>query len=375
MYKAYKFRLYPNNNQIFLINKIFGCTRFVYNYYLSQKKNKHLENKTILTSLECIKDLKSNLIKDKTWLTEVDIISLNAAIYDLEVSFNRTIKDKNDYPNFKSKYNSKNSFKTNNFNNKIKLDLKNKVISIKKIGDMNIRGYRKLKELNARMINATISKEMTCKYYISVLVEEKTEPIIVKPSSIVGIDLGIKDLVTTSQGIKYPNIKILEKYEKRIKRMQKKLSNKIKGSNNYYKIKQKLAVIYSKIKNKRINTIHQITNKIIKNNDIIISETLNIKNMVKNHKLAKSIHDVSWREIVRQFEYKCRWLGKKFYQIDTFYPSSQTCSVCNKKNMTLKDIEIREWICDKCQNNHDRDINAAVNIMFEGLKKYIREYI
>ena len=375
MYKAYKFRLYPNNNQIFLINKIFGCTRFVYNYYLSQKKNKHLETKTYLSSSECIKDLKSNLIKENAWLTEVDIISLNSAIYDLEVSFNRTIKDRIDYPKFKSKYNCKNSFKTNNFNNKIKLDLKNKVISINKIGDINIRGYRKLKELNARIINATISKETTGKYYVSVLVEEKTEPKVVKPSSIVGIDLGIKDLVTTSQGIKYPNIKILEKYEKRIKRMQKKLSNKIKGSNNYYKIKQKLAVIYSKIKNKRINTIHQITNKIIKNNDIIISETLNIKNMVKNHKLAKSIHDVSWREIVRQLEYKCRWLGKKFYQIDTFFPSSQTCSVCSNKNIELKDMEIREWVCDKCHSNHDRDINAAVNIMFEGLKKYIREYI
>ena len=379
--KAYKFRLYPTNEQRILINKTFGCTRLVYNYYLNRKQELYKSEKKNLSSYDCIKDLK-NLYIQYPFLKEVDSMSLRCALFDLDNSYQKFFKEKKGYPKYKSKFH-KNSYRTNFITNvyknkiyeNIKLDLINKTITLPKLKEVKIRGYRNLKNIEGRAINATISKEKDNKYYVSVVFEQELEEKKIKPNKIIGLDLGIKDLVITSDGEKYDNNKTMQKYEKRIKRIQRKLSKKIKSSNNYYKAKQKLARLYSKIKNTRKYTIHKITKEITDNNDIIVTETLRINNMLKNHHIAKSLQDASLSEIIRQLSYKTKWKMKSIYQIDAFYPSSQTCSHCDYKNEITKKLNIREFECPNCHIKLDRDINASENIMFEGLKLYMKELL
>lgn len=380
IYKAYKFRLYPTMEQQILINKTLGCNRFVYNYYLSKKQEQYKLTKKSMTCFETIRDL-TNLNKEYEWLKEIDSMSLRCSLFDLDNAYTKMYKEHSGYPKYKSKTNIKNSYRTNyiksHYKNKIyeniKVNLKNETITLPKLKEIKIRGYRHLDKLNGRIINATVSKDLTNKYYVSVLVEEINQNKEKPSRSIVGIDLGIKDVIIQSDSKKYANQKLLEKYEKRIKKYQKDLSRKIKKSNNYNKAKEKLARAYQKLTNARKYLIHQITNNIIKSYDIIISEKLQIKNMMQNHKLAKKISDVSWNEITRQLEYKTKWYYKKYYQIDTYYPSSQMCSVCGNKESKVKDLKIRKWKCKNCGSEHDRDINAAENILFEGIKQYMKE--
>ena len=376
--KAYKFRLYPNNEQRLLINKTFGCTRFVYNYYLHKKQELYNNKKKSISTNECIKDLP-NLYKEYYFLKEIDSMSLRCALFDLDNAYNKFFKEKSGFPNYKKKY-GKNSYRTNYIKNtykekqyeNIKLDLENKTITLPKLKSVKIRGYRNLTNLEGRIINATVSKEGN-KYYVSVVVEQILKDKKVTPTSIVGIDLGVKDLVITSDSIKYDNNKIIKKYEKRIKRKQRELSRKQKSSINYYKTKQEIKRLYMKIKNARIYTIHKITKEITDNNDIIVTEKLRIQNMLKNHNLAKTIQDASLYEIIRQLTYKAKWKFKKMYQVDIFYPSSQICSKCDYKNKITKKLNVREYECPNCGSKLDRDYNAAENIMFEGIKKYMNE--
>ena len=378
--KAYRFRLYPTKEQKELINKTFGCTRLVYNYYLNMKQELYKEKHKTLSCCDTIKDLK-NLSNQYPFLKEIDSMTLRISLFDLDNSYKKFFKEHKGYPKYKNKF-GKNSYRTNLVTNKykgktyenIKLDLENRTITLPKLKEVKIRGYRNKKEINGRIINATISKEAG-KYYVSVCVEENTYIPIFKPTSIVGIDLGIKDLVITSNFEKYRNPKIIEKYEKRLKRLQRKLAKKQKGSNNYYKLKQKIQRIYQKIRNARKYIIHHITKTITTENDIIVLETLKVKNMLKNHNLAKSITDASLSEIIRQIEYKSKWLGKKVYKINTYYPSSQICNKCDYKNERIKDLSIRKYTCPKCGSHLDRDYNAALNIMYEGLKLYMKEII
>lgn len=379
--KAYKFRFYPTNEQKILINKTFGCTRLIYNYYLNKKQELYKTEKKDLSSYDCIKDLK-NLYIEYPFLKEVDSMSLRCALFDLDNSYQKFFKEKIGYPKYKSKY-DKNSYRTNfvtsmykgkKYEN-IKLDIINKTIMLPKLKKVRIRGYRKLKNIDGRIINANVSRGKDNKYYVSVVFEQELEENKIIPNKIIGLDLGIKDLVITSDGKKYDNNKTISKYEKRIQRIQRKLSKKTKGSNNYYKTKQKLARLYSKIKNTRKYTIHKITKEIIDNNDIIVTETLKINNMIKNHHIAKSLQDASLSEIIRQLTYKTKWKFKKIYQIETFYPSSQICSHCDYKNEITKNLNIREYECPNCHIKLDRDINASENIMFEGLKFYMKELL
>ena len=379
--KAYKFRLYPSNEQKILINKTFGCTRLVYNYYLNKKQELYKNEKKNLSSYDCIKDLK-NLYIEYPFLKEVDSMSLRCALFDLDNSYQKFFKDKKGYPKYKSKF-DKNSYRTNFITSvykgkayqNIKLDLINKTITLPKLKEVKIRGYRNLKDIDGRIINTTISKEKDNKYYVSVVFDQEVEEKKIISNKIIGLDLGIKDLVITSDGKKYDNNKTIQRYEKGIKKLQRKLSKKLKGSNNYYKAKQKLARLYSKIKNTRKYTIHKITKEITDNNDIIVTETLRINNMIKNHHIANSLQDASLSEIIRQLTYKVKWKFKKIYQIETFYPSSQICSHCDYKNDITKDLSIREYVCPNCHFKLDRDINASENIMFEGLKLYMKELL
>ncbi|CCZ59292.1 iS1341-type transposase [Clostridium sp. CAG:710] len=370
MYKAYKFRLYPNDNQKILINKTFGCTRFIYNHFL----NKCKEEKFIKAYDMC-KELKE-LVLDYPFLKEVDSMALRCSIFNLEDSYKNYFSKRSAYPSFKNKF-SKQSYRTNCitsvYKNKkysnIKIDIKEKMIKVPKLGLVKIRGYRNLNELTDRIINITIEKEKTNKYYVSVITEKEEEtPKKITPTSIVGIDLGIKDLVVTSDGEKYPNPKEINKREKRLKRMQRKLCRQVKGSNNYNKTKEKIARIHSKIKNSRKHNIITIANKIVKEHDIIVSEKLNVKKMSSNHKLAKNILDAGFNKICELLKWKAKLLGKYYYQVDTYYPSSKICSHCDNKTEITNDLKVRMWECENCGNTNDRDINASINIMFEGIK-------
>ena len=370
MYKAYKFRLYPNDNQKILINKTFGCTRFIYNHFL----NKCKEEKFIKAYDMC-KELKE-LVLDYPFLKEVDSMALRCSIFNLEDSYKNYFSKRSAYPSFKNKF-SKQSYRTNCitsvYKNKkysnIEIDIKEKMIKVPKLGLVKIRGYRNLNELTDRIINITIEKEKTNKYYVSVITEkEEKTPKKITPTSIVGIDLGIKDLVVTSDGEKYPNPKEINKREKRLKRMQRKLCRQVKGSNNYNKTKEKIARIHSKIKNSRKHNIITIANKIVKEHDIIVSEKLNVKKMSSNHKLAKNILDAGFNKICELLKWKAKLLGKYYYQVDTYYPSSKICSHCDSKTEITNDLKVRMWECENCGNTNDRDINASINIMFEGIK-------
>ena len=370
MYKAYKFRLYPNDNQKILINKTFGCTRFIYNHFL----NKCKEEKFIKAYDMC-KELKE-LVLDYPFLKEVDSMALRCSIFNLEDSYKNYFSKRSAYPSFKNKF-SKQSYRTNCitsvYKNKkysnIKIDIKERMIKVPKLGLVKIRGYRNLNELTDRIINITIEKEKTNKYYVSVITQKEEEtPKKITPTSIVGIDLGIKDLVVTSDGEKYPNPKEINKREKRLKRMQRKLCRQVKGSNNYNKTKEKIAIIHSKIKNSRKHKIITIANKIVKEHDIIVSEKLNVKKMSSNHKLAKNILDAGFNKICELLKWKAKLLGKYYYQVDTYYPSSKICSHCDNKTEITNDLKVRMWECENCGNTNDRDINASINIMFEGIK-------
>ena len=377
--KAYKFKLYPDDKQKEIINKTFGCSRLVYNHYLDKKISEYELTKQSLSCYDCIKDLK-NLQIEYPFLKEVDSISLRCSLFDLDNAYQKFFKEHTGYPKFKSKFN-KNSYRTNLVTSEykgrtyynIKLDLENHTITLPKLKNVKIKGYRNLDKIIGRIINATISRDLDNKYYVSVVVEEEIINPKSNPTTIVGLDLGIKDLVITSDFFKYQNEKVIQKYEKRIKQKQRRLSKKEKGSKNYYKLKQEIGILYKKLRNARKYTIHKITKEITDDFDIIACETLKVKNMIKNHNLAKAITDASLTEIVRQLEYKAKWKGKTLYKVDTFYPSSQICSNCGYKNPLLKNLSIRKYTCPSCHTELDRDYNAALNICFEGVKKYMNE--
>ena len=380
MYKSYRFRLYPTTNQVELIHKTFGCTRVVYNHYLEKQKVLYDEGKDSLSCFDMIKDLK-NLQVERPYLKEVDSCSLRCSLFNLDDAFKRWYKGQGEYPKFKGKYNSKRSYRTNCISStykdktyqSIEVDLKRHIIKLPKLKEVSIKGYRDLEYLPGRIINATIEQASTLKYYVSVLVEEDDVYTKLKPRKIIGIDLGIKDIVITSDNEKIGNPRLIEKYEKRIKRCARELSRRVKGSNNYNKTKKKLAVLHQKLKNARRHFIHQITKKLVIENDIIVTESLKLKDMIEEKRLSKQLTNVSLGELCRVLEYKAKIYGKKYIKIDSYYPSSQECSRCGYKNEKVKDLSVRSWICPECGSYHDRDYNASYNIMFEGLKKYMME--
>ena len=379
MYKAYKFRLYPNKEQIELINKTFGCGRFVYNHYLDKIKNNGYTN-----TYSNIKDYTSSLKYEAVFLQEIDSIVIRQSLFNLDNAYKKLFNKQGGYPKFKSKYNRNSynttavykSYKAKEYCN-IELDLNNRKIKLPKLKWVNIRGYRNTDSINGKIKNATISKEPNGKYYVSLLYEVPDIDIIVRPRTIVGIDIGIKKLLTLSDGTNYDNNKCIEKYQKRIKRKQRELSRKVKGSNNYYKCKKELAILYSKLANSRKYYVHKITKDITNEYDIITCEKLSTKEMITKGtkvKLSKKISDATFSEIIRQLSYKTRFKGKNFYQINTYYPSSQICSRCDNKDKKYKNLNEREYKCIKCGQVLDRDFNASINIMFEGLKLYIKNY-
>lgn len=379
MYKSYRFRFYPNKKQLELINKAFGSSRYVYNYYLDKMKNKGY-----VSASTNIKDYTSILKYNTPFLQEVDSIVLTKSIFNLDDDYKKLFNKTGGYPKHKSKYNRNSynipstykKYKDKEYCN-IELDLTNRQIKLPKLKWVKIRGYRNTNNINGKIKNATISREPNGKYYVSILYEMYDKVLIIKPRTIVGIDLGIKKLLTLSDGTVYDNNKYIDKYTKRIKRKQRELSRKEKGSKNYYKCKKELAILYSKLANARKFYTHKITKDITDEYDIITCEQLKTKGMIikgKNNKLSSKINDATFSEIIRQLQYKARYKGKVFYQINTYYPSSQICSRCSAQDKRYKDLTRREYKCLKCNQEIDRDLNASINIMFEGLKLHMKNY-
>ena len=372
--KGYVFRLYPTKEQEQLINKTIGCARFIYNYFLDDKIKEYKIAGKSKSAFDQIKLIPS-LSKEKEWLKEVDSCALRTSLFNLEDAFKRFYNGSG-FPRFKAK-GIHESYKTNNIKssyngkeyNSIKLDLKNRIITLPKLKEVKIRGYRNKKVIPGEIKSAVIKKEAG-KYYVSVLIEEPLIKPSFVPSSIIGIDLGIKDLIVTSFNEKIENT--IKLNTKRLIGLQRGLSRCKPGSKNRYKLKLKIQRMYQKIRNARKHMIHDITNKLIKENDIIVTENLDVRNMQKNHYVAKGLNENPISEIIRVLKYKVIWNNKKLIQIDRYYPSSQICNICNYQNKEVKNLSIRKWECPICHTNHDRDYNASVNIMFEGLKIYMR---
>jgi putative transposase len=359
MLKSYKYKLNPNEEQIGLLNRHFGSIRFVYNFFLNERKKEYETNKQSLNYYDNAKSLTELKKQEEySWLNEINSQSLQVSLKHLDDAYNGFFKKRTKFPKFKSRK-SKNSFKVPQF---VKLEN----------GKLNIPKFKEpidlilSRKFDGRIKSCVISKTPTNEFFVSFLVE--TEHIkLPKTGKSIGIDLGIKDFVITSDGYKYKNNRYTKKYQTSLKRAQQHLSRKTKDSNRYELQRLKVAKLHKKITNSRLDNLHKVSTELIRKYDTIVLEDLNIKGMMKNHKLSKHIADASWSKFIELLTYKAEWNDKEIIKIDRFFPSSKTCSCCGYINQNLK-LDIREWTCPSCKSKLDRDLNASKNILNEGYK-------
>jgi len=356
--KAYKYRFYPNQTQKETLGKTFGCTRFVYNYMLRHRTDEYHNGNRI--NYNATSALLTQLKKDgKTdWLQEVSSVPLQQCLRNLQTAFTNFFAKRTKYPTFKKKHSKQSAtFSRSAF----KWDSENNILTVAKIGKLKIKWSR---YFTSDPSTVNITKDSADRYFVSFRIDEpdKKMPSVV---SEIGIDLGITDLATISDGQKITNKKLTKKYEKRLAILQKKHSRRKKGSNRKNKARKQIAKLHNKIKDSRLDHMHKTTTKLIQENQLIAVEDLSSRNMMKNRKLAKAIGDASWHEFVCQLEYKAEWYNRTVVKIDRFFPSSKRCSHCGFIIAKLS-LNIRKWTCPDCNAKHDRDINAAINILAVG---------
>lgn len=375
--KGYKYRIYPSALQREQIERTLGCCRFVYNHFLAARKEAWKEDKVSLSYTQTASML--TVLKrdcDHLWLACADSMALQESLRNLDRAYTNFFAKRAGYPKFHKKHASVHSYRTRNQSNGIRID--GNTIVLPRIGKVRAKISRLPK---GRILNATVSRTATGKYFVSLCCEEELVP---KPNAggVVGIDLGIKALYTDSNGYTEPNPKYIHRYEKKLHREQKKLSRmleaNIKGYDktrkpiwkrplseckNIQKQRRKVALVHEKVYNSRTDALHKMTTKLVSENQVIAIEALNIKGMVRNHKLAKAISDAAWGRAITMLEYKVFEYGTDIIKVPTFFPSSQKCFDCGYKNPLVKDLLVRDWVCPECGSTHDRDFNAAKNIL------------
>lgn len=354
-HKAFKYRIYPIQEQIVQLRKTMGCSRFVFNHFLEKWNQTYQAAGEGLSYNTCASQLPA-MKREWPWLKEVDSIALQSAVRNLADGFQRFFKKQNDPPRFKSSKHPVQSYTTRYTNGNIAV--KGDHLQLPKLGSVR---YAKSREMEGRILSATLRLTPSGKWFVSVVCEVDIQPLPLTVG-IVGIDVGIKQLAVTSDGLAMDNPRYTLRYERLLAKWQRILARRKRGGSNWDKARRIVAQIHERIRNSRLDAVHKQTTRWIRENQTICIEDLRIANMMKNRHLAKHIADASWGEMSRQLHYKAKWYGRTIKETPAFAPTSQICHVCGNKNAEVKDLSIREWRCSSCLTVHDRDRNAAQNI-------------
>lgn len=365
---GYKFRLYPTKDQIKLIKRNIGAARYVFNLFLAYRRNLYDMHRKSVSKYDTFKllTLVKNKEPDRAWLKDADIKALRYSLADLDRAYRNFFEKRAKYPRFKSRHHHKQTYSTDGC-----VRIVGGKIRLPKLGLVRFVQSREL--IEGRIIKATVTHTASDKYFVSLVVKGAMAQRPNEGGSL-GIDVGIKSFCVDSKGNVVNNPCVLKKQTKKLKNAQRSFCRKKIGSRNREKQRIKLARVHEHIVNIRLDFLHKLTTRLCRENQTIAVESLNIRGLLKNHKLARAISDVSWGEFFRQLRYKAEFYGSKILRVPTTYPSSQTCSECGYKNPLVKDLKVREWVCPKCGAQHDRDLNAAINILIKATVGHTGSY-